>query len=145
MPITDFYKDIINDARDFYGNQANQPQYYSGTTVADFDPLQQQAFQQVPGVAQAQTGLGGEFANTVSQGLQGGLAYDPSGYQASTYQAQGYDNPFLQQQANLLGGQAAAAARQGAAGAGTLGGTRASLAAGEAAARATTPLYAGCL
>ena len=139
MPgITDFYQDIIDDAHSFYGNPANQPQYYTGPTVAPFNPAQEQAFQAGTEAAGAQTGIAGQYGDVVSRGLSGGYSYDPA-----TYEALSYDNPFLHQQATQLGQQAAAGANLNAAGAGTLGGTRAALAAGEAAGRAVTPLYAG--
>lgn len=138
MPITDFYQGIIDDAHSFYGNPQNQPQYYSGPTVAGFTQPQQDAFQGFTNAANAQTGLGGQFANTVNTGLQGGYSYNPAQWGAVSY-----NNPFLQQQANNLAQQATAGAQQGAAGTGTLGGARAARAGAEAATRATTPLYAG--
>ena len=106
--------------------------------MSGFDPAQTQALQAGTTAAQAQTGIGGQLADVVSGGLAGQQSYDPT-----TYQAMSYNNPFLQQQAHNLGQQAAAGANLNAAQAGTLGGTRAALAAGEAATRATTPLFAG--
>ena len=138
MPITDFYQGIIDDAHSFYGNPSNQPQYYSGPTVAGFTQPQEQAFQGFTNAANLQQGLAGGLAGAAQQGLQGAYSYNPAQWNATSYQ-----NPFLQQQANLLGQQATAGAQQGAAGAGTLGGARAARAGAEAATRATTPLYAG--
>ena len=159
-------EDIGNQAYDFYNDPANAPQWYSDpntgqplSTVTPFQPAQVQGQEALLNAADQ---YGAPLSQQYAQGAAGGLpTYQQgvdalSGYAAGTAgldpnvgnatlnqnYLQGYNNPFLNQVADQIGGQAQAGAINAAGQAGVTGSARAARAAALGRAQATAPLYA---
>ncbi len=135
MEPTDFYQDILDEAKEFLDDPANSPDYYPESTVAGIDPNQ---YASLEAQKEWATGQGQEqvdnYINYINSGAAGEYDLTPEEYQINEYL-----NPYQQEVIDTASKQAVSATNAGFGGTGTLGGARSAAASGQAAFNAAQP------